>query len=294
MSKHIFWLASYPKSGNTLLRIILTSLFFTENGVFNLKLLEAIRQFESTYNVYKIKDYIGKDIYKLNDLSIFYKYLLKMQEKKYLNFKEDFKFFKTHSGNFNINNNFFTSEENIRGVIYVIRDPRDACISWANHTGQTYDQSIDFMINESQTIQWTKGNNNLFNDYNIPNSFLSSWDKHVISWTSNNWRFPFLIIRFEDMVYKKEETIRIIANFFTDKYGFKFHNLDDKILNILKTTSFKNLEKEELKDGFAEAPRGKKFFKTGTQKQWLKKLNKNQIFKLEEKFKIVMNKFNYN
>ena len=294
MSKHIFWLASYPKSGNTLLRIILTSLFFTENGVFNLKLLEAIRQFESTYNVYKIKDYIGKDIYKLNDLSIFYKYLLKMQEKKYLNFKEDFKFFKTHSGNFIYNNNFFTTEENIRGVIYVIRDPRDACISWANHTGQTYDQSIDFMINESQTIQWTKGNNNLFNDYNIPNSFLSSWDKHVISWTSNNWRFPFLIIRFEDMVYKKEETIRIIANFFTDKYGFKFHNLDDKILNILKTTSFKNLEKEELKDGFAEAPRGKKFFKTGTQKQWLKKLNKNQIFKLEEKFKIVMNKFNYN
>jgi len=294
MSKHIFWLASYPKSGNTLLRIILTSLFFTENGVFNLKLLEAIRQFESTYNVYKIKDYIGKDIYKLNDLSIFYKYLLKMQEKKYLNFKEDFKFFKTHSGNFNINNNFFTSEENIRGVIYVIRDPRDVCISWANHTGQTYEQSIDFMINESQAIQWTKGNNNLFNDYNIPKLFLSSWDKHVISWTSNNWRFPFLIIRFEDMVYKKRETIRIIANFFTDKYGFKFHNLDDKILNILKTTSFKNLEKEELKDGFAEAPRGKKFFKTGTQKQWLKKLNKNQIFKLEEKFKIVMNKFNYN
>jgi len=294
MSKHIFWLASYPKSGNTLLRIILTSLFFTENGIFNLKLLEAIRQFESTYNVYKIKDYIGKDLYKLNDLSIFYKYLLKMQEKKYLNFKEDFKFFKTHSGNFIIDNNPFTAEENIRGVIYVIRDPRDVCISWANHTGQTYEQSTDFMINESQAIQWTKGNNNLFNDYNIPKLFLSSWDKHVISWTSNNWRFPFLIIRFEDMVYKKEETIRIIANFFTDKYGFKFHNLDDKILNILKNTSFKKLEKEELKDGFAEAPRGKKFFKTGTQKQWLKKLNKNQIFKLEEKFKIVMNKFNYN
>ena len=230
MSKHIFWLASYPKSGNTLLRTILTSLFFTENGVFNLKLLEAIRQFESTYNVYKIKDYIGKDLYKLNDLSIFYKYLLKMQEKNYLNFKEDFKFFKTHSGNFSINNNSFTAEENIRGVIYVIRDPRDVCISWANHTGQTYEQSIDFMINESQAIRWTKGNNNLFNDYNIPNSLLSSWDRHVISWTSNNWRFPFLVIRFEDMVYKKEETIRVIANFFTDKYGFKFHNLDDKII----------------------------------------------------------------
>ena len=55
MSKHIFWLASYPKSGNTLLRAIISSLFFTENGVFDLKLLEAIRQFESTYNIFKVK-----------------------------------------------------------------------------------------------------------------------------------------------------------------------------------------------------------------------------------------------
>ena len=51
MNKHIFWLASYPKSGNTLLRAILAALFFTENGIFNLKLLETIRQFESTYNI---------------------------------------------------------------------------------------------------------------------------------------------------------------------------------------------------------------------------------------------------
>ena len=75
MNKHIFWLASYPKSGNTLLRAILSALFFTEDGIFNLKLLETIRQFESTYNILKIKDIIGKDLYKLNDISIFYKYL---------------------------------------------------------------------------------------------------------------------------------------------------------------------------------------------------------------------------
>ena len=46
MTKHIFWLASYPKSGNTLLRAILSSLFFTENGVFNFKLLESITNFD--------------------------------------------------------------------------------------------------------------------------------------------------------------------------------------------------------------------------------------------------------
>ena len=156
MNKHIFWLASYPKSGNTLLRAILSSLFFTENGIFNFKILDSISQFENTYNIFKIRKLIGSDLDKLKNLTTFYKYLLKIQDKENLGYKEDFKFFKTHSGNFNINNNYFTSEENIRGVIYIIRDPRDVCISWANHTGRTYDQSIDFMTNDVQSLLWIK------------------------------------------------------------------------------------------------------------------------------------------
>ena len=154
MTKHIFWLASYPKSGNTLLRAILSSLFFTENGVFNFKLLESITSFEDTYFVSKMKKLIGNDFYKLNSTTIFYKYLLKIQEKENLGFKEDFKFFKTHSGNFSINNNFFTSEENTRGIIYIIRDPRDVCISWANHTGKTFNESIEFMTNDLASLLW--------------------------------------------------------------------------------------------------------------------------------------------
>ena len=66
MTKHIFWLASYPKSGNTLLRAILSSLFFTENGVFNFKLLESITNFEDTYFVSKMKKLIGNDLNKLD------------------------------------------------------------------------------------------------------------------------------------------------------------------------------------------------------------------------------------
>ena len=41
----IFWIASYPKSGNTWLRALLSSYFYSEDGTFDQKLLENIDQF---------------------------------------------------------------------------------------------------------------------------------------------------------------------------------------------------------------------------------------------------------
>ena len=41
MSKHIFGIAYYPKSGNTLLRAILSSLFFSKDGTSSFELIEA-------------------------------------------------------------------------------------------------------------------------------------------------------------------------------------------------------------------------------------------------------------
>ena len=42
----IFWLASYPKSGNTWLRTLLTAYYYTDDGVFrDNNLLKNIGQF---------------------------------------------------------------------------------------------------------------------------------------------------------------------------------------------------------------------------------------------------------
>ena len=41
----IIWLASYPKSGNTLLRSMLAAYFFSEDGNYNFELIKNIKQF---------------------------------------------------------------------------------------------------------------------------------------------------------------------------------------------------------------------------------------------------------
>ena len=41
----ITWLASYPKSGNTWLRALLTSYFYSSNGTFDFKIMSKIYQF---------------------------------------------------------------------------------------------------------------------------------------------------------------------------------------------------------------------------------------------------------
>ena len=42
------WITSYPKSGNTLIRSMLASYFFSSDGIFNFDLIQNIKQFPST------------------------------------------------------------------------------------------------------------------------------------------------------------------------------------------------------------------------------------------------------
>ena len=299
MSKHIFWLSSYPKSGNTLLRSILIPLFFTNDGIFDLKMISKIVQFEEEKLFYENRNIFKNDLEKIKNLNVFYKYIIELQKKNILNFNEDFKFFKSHSGNFGIAGHNFTKEENIRGYIYLVRDPRDVCISWSKHMGITIDESIKFMTNDFASLRWNDSSKNpdFFNDKIQPAQLLSSWDKHVISWVDVKWTVPRLIIKYEDLVYKKKLVLDNIISFFQTNYGFKFDNLDIKKLNIIKSTSFNKLKEEEKVSGFKEKSNKNNngFFSVGEKNQWEKMLSKKQIDRINNNtsFRKIMNRFNY-
>ena len=135
----IIWLASYPKSGNTFLRSLLSSYLFTKDGNFTINSLKKIKQFPSIHLFNKF----GIDT--SNDLVLVENYI-KVQQKLNLIDKQNIRFLKTHSSFHEINGHRFTDLNNTLGVIYIVRDPRNVVTSWANHSNYTIDEATYGLI----------------------------------------------------------------------------------------------------------------------------------------------------
>ena len=289
MSKKIFWIASYPKSGNTLIRAILASLFFTQDGIFSFEILKKILLFENFQRLNFIKKENIQDYKKLSDLKILSKYWLKMQSKENLDLRDgEFCFLKTHSAQLTYFDNYFTDIKQTLGFIYIIRDPRDVSISYTHHSINSLDETILHMTNKTAAIDYEQ---NTIENKIKPIVFVSRWDVHAKSW--GLFQVPNLVLRYEDLVEKKKEIIYRIINFFEKNYNFKFHNIDHKIENIIASTDFETLKKNEEKYGFDEAIKDQPFFNVGKSQQWKTQLNSTQKNLIENEFRDEMVKFKY-
>ena len=147
------------------------------------------------------------------------------------------------------------------------------------------------MLNPSASINWI--GQEKFKEYktHIP-VYLSTWENHVRSWMNMQFNCPYLFISYEDLVYKKEEIIKKLINFFERNYKIEIAKKDMKIDNILNSTSFDNLQKLENKQGFNESVNNR-FFAVGQKNQWKNALDQNQIGVIEHKFGSIMKKLKY-
>ena len=188
----IFWIASYPKSGNTWLRILLSSYYYTKDGFYDESVLKNIDQFPQ-------KKFFNEFNYDPRVVTDTIKFWIKAQEK--INQDKKLRFFKTHNACIKKDGNEFTNEKVSAGCIYVVRDPRDLCISWAYHSNYSIDQSIDFLCNPLSVLKWINKSEYSILPKNIfPLQFISSWSEHIKSWTQNDFGVPKLIIKYEDLI----------------------------------------------------------------------------------------------
>ena len=282
----IFWIASYPKSGNTWLRALISSYYYTEDGVYHQNIIKEIGQFPEKRH-FKSFDY-NKDI--VTDTS---KFWIKAQEK--INEDKKLRFFKTHNAFGALNNNQFTDSKNSIGAIYIVRDARNVITSIKNHYELNDDQALTWMTNQNNYI-YDVGNfkNDGYSDF----QYISSWSINYKSWKVQK-KIPIKIIKYEDLLNQTFVVVKDIIKFINEMSQINKKINIDKLKNSVNSTFFDKLKKDEEKNGFSESITSKKtktkisFFYLGPKNNWKNILNKKLQVKISDTFKSEFRELGY-
>ena len=265
------WLASYPKSGNTLLRAMLASYFFSSNGNFNFDLLINIRQFPANH-------FFKKFGININDDNEILKNYIEVQSR--INNKSSVQFLKTHSSFNKFNDYSFTSLDVTLGAIYIIRYPITLIESFSRHYQCSIEQSLDYILNGLLLKR---------NEVH-PMTIVGSWLENYKSWKSFNFDNRYMLVKYEDLINKKEETFVKILKFIQRLSKSNIPINLKKIENTLVSTEFENMQKLEKKFGFKESPIDVKtgerivFFEVGPKNNYKKVVDSKIINKIETSF----------
>ena len=279
----IIWIASYPKSGNTWLRALLSSYFFSKNGEFNFKLLENIKSFPSPYFFEKYSD-------PFTEPESTSRYWIETQEK--INIKKNISLLKTHNAMCKINGNSFTNSKNSLGAIYIVRDPRNLVTSLSHHYQIKLEDALEFMVTKNKAII-----------HKVDNRFLGfnplfSWQFHEESW-SNCKKFPVLVIRYEDLEQKTFATFSKVINFILSISSMPGEFSRVKAIKSIQSCQFEKLQRMEKIEGFKEAVENEKtkkklkFFNLGNKNNFRNLLSQSLIEKINKIFNKELRKYKY-
>jgi hypothetical protein len=269
----IIWLASYPKSGNTWVRSIISTLLYSNDGNFNFELIKKVSQFPE-------KKYFKEFIDDFGNFNKIKESWILAQDT--INLDNQIKILKTHQGKYNVGKDSFTNDRNTLATIYIVRDPRTLVSSISNHYTLTLDEAFNFLMTP-QII----GNNKKWEDKETGmKCLLGKWNDHYRSWTRD--KSNLLLIKYEDLIKNPENELEKIINFLKKYLNVETNKNKNK--EILETTSFKSLKEMEQKGLFKENVLSKKddskvnFFHLGPANNWKDNLGEDFKNKIEKNF----------
>lgn len=210
----IYWVASYPKSGNSWVRAFLTSLITDGAKTKSGKRPEVIPD-ENSGRFYK--PFLQKPI---DTASITELAQIRPQAHRLLARRtQNFLLLKTHS-QLGVHGGTPTITFDVTaGAIYLLRNPLDVAVTYSVDRKRGIDGTIAVM-NESQR-EATRFKNRSY-------EIIGSWSEHVTSWTKPHDRI--LVLRHEDMLAGPEAAFRRIVQF------LKMDVSDDQMARALADT----------------------------------------------------------
>ncbi len=256
MKKSIIWLASYPKSGNTWLRIFLANYMVNADKPVPINQVHRFAMGDTIAKTYRMVAG-GQNFDPNNPTEV-----LPLRDKVLRGIvgnNADINLVKTH----NICGNAFGFDlipaQYTRSSIYIVRNPLDMVMSYARHHSGSLEESVE-AIARSDNVTLSQGESVI--------TFMGSWTEHVNSWTQKA-PYPQLLLRYEDMLNDPE------ANFAKVLEHIGMPIDDIRLKRAIKFASFKELKKQEKTQGFIEKSKfADSFFTKGQSGHWEKELPK--------------------
>ncbi len=274
MKRSIVWLASYPKSGNTWMRIFLANYLSDAQEPLNINQIQRFGFGDSKPERYFAAAGRRLDI---NNPEATLQVRAQVLRGIVSN-NADVNFVKTH----NCRNKAFGVElipaHFTRQAIYILRNPLDMVLSYARHYGMTVEQTVEF-IGRSDSANKA--------DATTTWQFLGSWSEHVKDWTRSG-AFPVLALRYEDLLDDPHVHFGKALEF------IGLTPEPERLDRAVRFASFDELKKQEDESGFQEkSPHAERFFAKGQAGQWKDALDPELVSRVRRDHKRVMKKYGY-
>lgn len=281
-----WYLASYPKSGNTWCRVFITELlrlYSEDQSRQRLSLNEDIKTGVTVASRHWLNDQLG-----INTCDLSFGELDPLRGKageSNLLFADSERFHKVHDA--------FTSPDsksrpivsikNCRGIVYISRHPEDVAVSLSHFSDLDLSKCVDSLINPNTAVSSIDhaGDNQV-------RQHMGRWDQHVESWLNQKY-LPILSIRYEDMLSDGFATFSSLAQF------LELPHSPALIKQSIKNTSIGKLQELESEvGGFREKPNTcQKFFRSGRSGEGAEQLSRDQRRLLYSVFKSTMKRLGY-
>jgi hypothetical protein len=276
--QNIIWIASYPKSGNTWIRVFIHNLMHELAGS-DAPPQDINRLHEQTWWEFGAKQFEAVLRKPFTEVSHQELAEARPAAQAWMSRSCPGPFLaKTHLC---VGQEFGVPTINLDATlaaVYAVRNPLDVAVSFAHHSNEPVDTTIAKMAlpnftspNRAQHIYETMG----------------SWSQHVASWTGIYSR-PIHIMRYEDMLANPVRTFGMLAKF------LRLNPTETQLNSAVRKSSFSELKRQESESGFKEKPpAAERFFREGTSRQWVNALSPAQIQEIVYTHAPMMQRFGY-
>ncbi len=277
--KGIVWLASYPKSGNTWLRVFLYQLVRIMGG--HPRNDDELNQLDRATTYEAILFGLFEEFLEKPLASASFAEVAAVRPQVHAAIAQRYPsvaLVKTHNilgtaGRVPTINMAVSA-----GIIYVVRDPRDIALSLAGFLGSTVDHAIAVMETKGYTTNSSS---------EAAGEIWGSWSEHVFSWTAEPHPAE-LIVRYEDLLTDPVTQFTAIAK------HLRQAATPQQIAEAVELSTFDKLRSAEDKHAFREnAQSAERFFRSGRAGAWRTELSADQIGRIVGGHSEQMRRFGY-